>query len=99
MKYICSYCGKTSENIDEIKSCEEKHEELKKKTEEAKAKRDALYNEYKSDIEKLNKAVKEINDKYSACDFPTVGTYTSRYSTKNNYGSDFISSLWSDFLR
>lgn len=99
MKYICSYCGKTSENIDDIKACEAKHEELKKKKEEAKAKRDALYEEYKEDVKKVNDLVKEINDKYSAYDFPTVGTYTTKYSTNGSSVNSLLSSLWSDFLR
>ena len=99
MKYVCSYCGKTSEDIEEIKACEARHEELKKKTEEARAKREALYSEYKADLEKLDKLVKEINDKYSACDFPTVGTYTTKYSTYGNPANSLLSSLWSDFLR
>ena len=99
MKYVCGYCGKISDDVETIKSCEEKHEELKKKTEEAKTKRDALYSEYKADIEKIDKLVKEINDKYSACDFPTVGTYTTRYSTTGKYANSLLSSLWSDFLR
>ena len=99
MKYVCSYCGKTSEDIEEIKSCEARHEELKKKTEEARAKRDSLYSEYKADLENLEKLVKEINDKYSAYDFPTVGTYTTKYSTYSNPANSLLSSLWSDFLR
>ena len=102
MKYVCSYCGKTSEDLEEIKACEARHEVLKKKTEEARAKRDALYSEYKSDLESLEKLVKEINDKYSACDFPTVGTYTTKYSTFDNSANSansLLSSLWSDFLR
>lgn len=99
MKYVCGYCGKISDDVETIKSCEAKHEELKKKTEEAKTKRDALYSEYKADIEKIDKLVKEINDKYSACDFPTVGTYTTRYSTTGKYANSLLSSLWSDFLR
>lgn len=99
MKYVCSYCGKTSEDIEAIKACEARHEELKKKAEEAKAKRETLYSEYKADLEKLDKLVKEINDKYSACDFPTVGTYTTKYSTYGNPANSLLSSLWSDFLR
>lgn len=99
MKYVCSYCGKTSEDIEEIKACEVRHEELKKKTEEARAKRETMYSEYKADIENLEKLVKEINDKYSAYDFPTVGTYTTKYSTYGNSANSLLSSLWSDFLR
>ena len=99
MKYVCSYCGKTSEDIEEIKACEARHEELKKKAEEAKAKRETLYSEYKADLEKLDKLVKEINDKYSAYDLPTVGTYTTKYSTYGNPANSLLSSLWSDFLR
>ena len=99
MKYVCSYCGKISDDIETINACEAKHEELKKKTEEARAKRDALYSEYKSDLENLEKLVKEINDKYSAYDFPTVGTYTTKYSTFGNSANSLLSSLWSDFLR
>lgn len=99
MKYVCSYCGKTSEDIEAIKACEARHEELKKKEEEAKAKRETLYSEYKADLEKLDKLVKEINDKYSACDFPTVGTYTTRYSNNDKSVNSLLSSLWSDFLR
>ena len=99
MKYVCSYCGKTSEDIEAIKACEARHEELKKKAEEAKAKRETLYSEYKADLEKLDKLVKEINDKYSACDFPTVSTYTTRYSNNDKSVNSLLSSLWSDFLR
>ena len=99
MKYVCSYCGKTSEDIDTIKACEAKHEEMKKKAEEAKTKRETMYSEYKVDIENLEKLVKEINDKYSAYDFPTVGTYTTKYSTFGNSANSLLSSLWSDFLR
>lgn len=92
MKYICSYCGKTSENIDDIKACEAKHEELKKKKEEAKAKRDALYEEYKEDVKKVNDIVKEINDKYSACDFPKLGVYETSIKATN------LDRIWTDFL-
>ena len=99
MKYVCSYCGKTSEDIEAIKACEARHEELKKKAEEAKTKRETMYSEYKVDIENLEKLVKEINDKYSAYDFPTVGTYTTKYSTYGNPANSLLSSLWSDFLR
>lgn len=99
MKYVCSYCGKISDDIETINACEAKHEELKKKAEEAKTKRETMYSEYKVDIENLEKLVKEINDKYSAYDFPTVGTYTSKYSTYSNPANSLLSSLWSDFLR
>ena len=71
----------------------------KKKAEEAKTKRETMYSEYKADIENLEKLVKEINDKYSAYDFPTVGTYTTKYSTFGNSANSLLSSLWSDFLR
>lgn len=99
MKYVCSYCGKISDDIEIINACEAKHEELKKKAEEAKTKRETMYSEYKADLEKLDKLVKEINDKYSACDFPTVGTYTTRYSNNDKSVNSLLSSLWSDFLR
>lgn len=99
MKYVCGYCGKTSDDIETIKACEAKHEELKKKAEEAKTKRETMYSEYKVDIENLEKLVKEINDKYSAYDFPTVGTYTTKYSTNGSSVNSLLSSLWSDFLR
>ena len=99
MKYVCSYCGKISDDIETINACEAKHEELKKKAEEAKTKRETMYSEYKADIESLEKLVKEINDKYSACDFPTVGTYTTRYSNNDKTVNSLLSSLWSDFLR
>ena len=102
MKYVCSYCGKISDDIETINACEAKHEELKKKAEEAKTKRETMYSEYKVDIENLEKLVKEINDKYSAYDFPTVGTYTTKYSTFDNSANSansLLSSLWSDFLR
>lgn len=99
MKYVCSYCGKISDDIETINACEAKHEELKKKAEEAKTKRETMYSEYKADIENLEKLVKEINDKYSAYDFPTVGTYTTRYSNNDKTVNSLLSSLWSDFLR
>lgn len=99
MKYVCSYCGKISDDIETINACEAKHEELKKKAEEAKAKRETLYSEYKADLEKIDKFVKEINDKYSACDFPKVGTYTTRYSNNDKSVNSLLTSLWSDFLR
>ena len=99
MKYVCSYCGKISDDIETINACEAKHEELKKKAEEAKTKRETMYSEYKADIENLEKLVKEINDKYSAYDFPTVGTYTTRYSNNDKSVNSLLSSLWSDFLR
>ena len=99
MKYVCSYCGKISDDIETINACEAKHEELKKKAEEAKTKRETMYSEYKSDLENLEKLVKEINDKYSAYDFPTVGTYTTRYSNNDKTVNSLLSSLWSDFLR
>ena len=99
MKYVCSYCGKISDDIETINACEAKHEELKKKAEEAKTKRETMYSEYKVDIENLEKLVKEINDKYSAYDFPTVGTYTTRYSNNDKTVNSLLSSLWSDFLR
>lgn len=99
MKYVCSYCGKISDDIETINACEAKHEELKKKAEEAKTKRETMYSEYKVDIENLEKLVKEINDKYSAYDFPTVGTYTTRYSNNDKSVNSLLSSLWSDFLR
>lgn len=99
MKYVCSYCGKIADDIETINACEAKHEELKKKAEEAKTKRETMYSEYKADIENLEKLVKEINDKYSAYDFPTVGTYTTKYSTNGSSVNSLLSSLWSDFLR
>ena len=99
MKYVCSYCRKISDDIETINACEAKHEELKKKAEEAKTKRETMYSEYKADIENLEKLVKEINDKYSAYDFPTVGTYTTRYSNNDKTVNSLLSSLWSDFLR
>ena len=99
MKYVCSYCGKISDDIETINACEAKHEELKKKAEEAKTKRETMYSEYKADIESLEKLVKEINDKYSAYDFPTVGTYTTKYSAYGNPVNSLLSNLWSDFLR
>ena len=99
MKYVCSYCGKISDDIETINACEAKHEELKKKAEEAKTKRETMYSEYKVDIENLEKLVKEINDKYSAYDFPTVGTYTTRYSNNDKTVNGLLSSLWSDLLR
>lgn len=92
MKYVCNYCGKTSDDIDVIRECEAKHEELKKKKEEAKAKRDTLYSEYKEDVKKVNDLVKEINDKYSACDFPKLGIYETSYRTS------YLNDVWSDFL-
>lgn len=99
MKYVCSYCGKIADDIETINACEAKHEELKKKAEEAKTKRGTMYSEYKEDIKNLEKLAKEINDKYSAYDFPTVGTYTTKYSTYGNSANSLLSSLWSDFLR
>lgn len=92
MKYVCSYCGKTSEDIDVIKACETKHEELKKKKEEAKAKRDALYEEYKADRKALDEAINKFNDKYSACDFPKLGIYETSIKSYN------LDRVWSDFL-
>jgi len=92
MKYVCSYCGKTSEDIDVIKACEAKHEELMKKKEEAKAKREALYDEYKADRKAIDELVKKINDKYSACDFPKIGVYETSYRTAN------LDNIWTDFL-
>lgn len=97
MKYVCSYCGKSSENIEDIKACEAKHEELRKKKEEAKAKREALHAEFLNDYRVIEEAVKKINDKYSACDFPKIGIYKT--TTTDSYLSDSFVNLLSDFLR